>query len=313
MPFRRVWTVAAVATLVLAAAAFSLGYAQVTSIARDNLTNAGFVRSYQWTPDDFGMPYRNVTIASDGMQLAGWWIPAREGSGANATTTVILVHGLGSNMSKPMRIWGPNLHAAGYSLLAFDMRNHGASPDAGRGYVTYGVDEAKDVWAAAAYVRANAPDLGVSADRLVLYGASMGAATALNAAAQRPPGVVAVIADSPFASFRFEAHIDGADQGYPRFVVDWVLGRMDALAPAPPTASRPEAFVADLGVPLLLMHCTDDENLRFANFERLQARRPEGAPSWTGSCPQGLNPEHHIDGWMDPGYNATVRAFLAAV
>src|SRR2546428_7958069 len=104
--------------------------------------------------------------------------------GANASTTVILVHGLGSTMGRMVRMWAANLHAAGYSLLAFDLRNHGASPDSGNGDVTYGVDEADDVAAAVAYVRAHATALGVDPMRIVLYGGSMGAATVLGAGAR---------------------------------------------------------------------------------------------------------------------------------
>src|SRR5205085_6327039 len=105
---------------------------------------------------------------SDGLALAGWWMPAAPGA-ANASTTIILVHGVSSQMGKVVRMWAPFLHAAGYSVLAFDLRNHGASPDAHGGDVTYGVDEADDVAAAVAYVRDHAKELGVDPGRIVLY------------------------------------------------------------------------------------------------------------------------------------------------
>lgn len=303
---------ARVATLLVALLALvALGAAQqrLDAIALDNLSNRTFVRAHQWTPDDFGIPYDDVQVPSDSLALAGWWMPAPPGP--HAATTVILVHGYSSNMSKVMRMWAPNLHAAGYSLLAIDLRNHGLSPDAG-GRVTYGVDEARDVLAAMAWVQAHAGGLGVDPGRIVLYGGSMGAASVLDAAGQAPPGLLAVIADSSFASFGFEAHVDGKDKGYPRAVVDWVVARMDDLAPAPPTHSRPDQALARLRVPVLLAQCADDVNITPPNFERLKAVAPPSTETWSAPCPRGLSAEHHLDGWMDPGYNATVLGFLAA-
>jgi pimeloyl-ACP methyl ester carboxylesterase len=210
-------------------------------------------------------------------------------------------------------MWSANLHGAGYSLLALDLRNHGASPDAANGYVTYGAGEADDVAAAVAFVRLNAASLGVDPDRIVLYGGSMGGATVLNAAARRLPGVVAVLSDSSYASFTFQAHIDGEKKGYPSVLVDLVLDRMDELAPSPPSSSRSDRAVQSMPVPLLLAHCTDDARILYPNFERLAGLAPAGTTTWHEACPTGLSKDHHLDGWVQPGYNQTVLGFLAGV
>ncbi|HJQ93263.1 MAG TPA: alpha/beta fold hydrolase [Candidatus Thermoplasmatota archaeon] len=296
----------AFAVLVLVAA-FADAY--VAALARDNLTNEGFNRGHERTPADLGLAFQDVAIDSGGLRLSGWWIPG-PASAQNASTTVILVHGLGSTMGKVVRMWAPNLHDAGYSLLAFDLRNHGASPDTPSGFVTYGATEADDVAAAVAYVQANAADLRVDADRIVLYGGSMGGATVLNAGARQVTGVIGVLADSSYASFTFQAHIDGEKKGYPRPLVDLVLDRMDALAPKPPSSSRPDLAVQRIDVPLLLAHCSDDARILLPNFWRLVDLAPPGTTTWTADCPVGLSKDHHLDGWMDPAYNATVRAFL---
>jgi uncharacterized protein len=283
----------------------------ITGLARDNLTNGSFKRVHERIPSDVGLAYETVTIPSGSLRLAGWWMPApANATAANANTTIILVHGHSSQMGKMVRMWAPNLHAAGYSLLAFDLRNHGASPDAGGGLVTFGADEADDVAAAVAYVRSHAEALGVGADRIILYGGSMGGATVLNAAARGLPGVVAVVSDSAYASFTFQAHIDGEKKGYPRLLVDLVLDRMDQLGPSPPSSSRPDLAVQAMPVPLLLAHCSDDARILLPNFERLSALAPAGAVTWVKSCPVGLSKDHHLDGWMDPSYNATMLDFL---
>lgn len=304
---------AAVVVLVLAA-----GYADsyLAGLARDNLTNASFHRGHERIPTDVGVPFQDVRVPSDGRMLAGWWMPAEAGS-ANASTTIILVHGLGSTMGKVVRLWAANLHGAGYSLLAIDLRNHGASPDAGGGLVTYGVDEADDVAAAVAFVQDNAAELRVDPDRVVLYGGSMGAATVLETAARHLPGVVGVVADSSYASFAFQARVDGAKKGYPGWLVDLVVAKMDEIAPSPPSDSRPEDAVRSIAQPVLLLHCSDDERITLPNFERIaeaaQARGPVPPPAtvtWAQPCPTGLSKDHHLDGAFQPGYNETVLRFL---
>lgn len=281
-------------------------------LARDNLSNEGFRRTHERLPSDVGVPFQDVSIPSDGRLLAGWWMPAENGS-ANATTTVVLVHGVGSTMGKVVRLWAANLHAAGYSLLALDLRNHGASPDAGDGLVTYGVKEADDVEAAVTFARDHAAVFGVDPGRIVLYGGSMGGATVLETAARHLPGVVGVIADSSYASFAFQAQVDGAKKGYPAWLVGLVVAKMDDLAPAPPSRSQPDEALPGIGVPVLLAHCADDARVTRPNFDRLAAVAPPGTRTWIGDCPTGVSPDHHLDGFMQPGYNETVLAFLSGL
>ncbi|MEK6976612.1 MAG: alpha/beta fold hydrolase [Candidatus Thermoplasmatota archaeon] len=310
---RRTRILAIVAAVLLAVGAVSgaVVFRQVDGIARDNLANRTFVRGHQQLPSEFGIPYENVTVPSGDLALAGWWMPAT--SPAPDALTVVLVHGLGSNMSKVVRMWAPHLHGLGYNLLSIDLRNHGASPDTDPPYVTYGNDEADDVAAAVAYVRAHAGETGIDPERIVLYGGSMGGATVLNAAARSLPGVIGVLSDSSFASLSFQAHLDGDEQGYPGFVVGWVLDRMDALAPSPPTKSRPDLAVQGLAISLLLAHCDDDTRIEAASFERLKHLAPTGTTTWNEPCPRGPSTDHHLDGWMAASYNATVAGFLAGL
>jgi pimeloyl-ACP methyl ester carboxylesterase len=87
----------------------------------------------------------------------------------------------------------PFLHRAGYNVLAMDFRAHGQS---GGDVTTVGLDEVKDVDAMGALV----PNLTTAANgSFALFGWSMGAATALNAAPSMPR-VRAIVADSPFAT-----------------------------------------------------------------------------------------------------------------
>lgn len=303
MRIRRVAAVLGVSLLLLGASLGASGFLDAT--AREALSNRTFSRVHSVTPGDLGLAHRDVTLQVDDIALAAWWIP---GHGSNATTSVVLVHGHSANMSKLLRQHAPMLHEAGYSLFLLDLRNHGASGDGPDGYVTYGTTEQRDVLAAVRHVRENASTYGVDANRIVLYGQSMGAATAILTAAAET--IHAVVADSSYASFRDQAHRDGQTRGYPRFVVDWVVDRMDRFAPEPPSHADVLEVIADVQAPVLLAHCRNDARLSAESLDNLRARRPD-ARVWDQVCPHGDSPDHHVDGWATPGYNATVLDFLA--
>ena len=89
-----------------------------------------------WEEVEFSPPDQDIFLRT-------WWMPA-----ADATAAVVVVHGGGGNKSSP---WGRipelcrDLAARGYSALALDMRNHGASHASRNGRPTFGIDEANDV------------------------------------------------------------------------------------------------------------------------------------------------------------------------
>jgi pimeloyl-ACP methyl ester carboxylesterase len=283
--------------------------------AYDALSNRSFQREHTSTPLDEGIAYQDVGFESDGLHLVGWWMPANTSAPATtARTTILLVHGHSAEMSKIVRHWGKMLHDDGYSILAFDLRNHGASDDGPGHYVTYGVDEAHDVLAAMAWVRAHAAELGVDGSRIVLYGESMGAASVLNAAGTHPAGLVGVISDSAYASFSYQSQLDGKSRGYPAFLTEMVVDRMDLLSASDPTDSHPDQAIAHIDVPVLLMHCLDDGRLSATSLDILAARAAPGTETWKESC-ASVRPtsDHHVDGYALPSYRQKVTAFLARV
>jgi pimeloyl-ACP methyl ester carboxylesterase len=306
--------VVAVVLAVFPVVAAVAGDAYLTDLAAGELSNDGFERWHKWVPADFHLEALNVTFESAGRDLAGWWIPAPNHSGDGPllppSPAAILVHGHSANMGKVVARWAPHLHELGLNVLAFDLRNHGASDDTANGRVAFGVDEADDVLAAVRFVRAHAAELGADGERIVLYGASMGAVAVLHAAAQHPAGVVAVVADSAFASLEYQAQFDGAADGYPPWLIRMVLQRMDRLADGRPvTASRAEEVVAHVEVPLLLAHCANDARLTPTSLPRIAARA-DGAIVWSEECRYGISATRHVDGYATAGYNATVAGLL---
>jgi pimeloyl-ACP methyl ester carboxylesterase len=157
------------------------------------------------SPEDFNMQYENLEFpARDGLRLSGWFIPVQ---GQGSPPTLIIVHGwpgnrLGTalegtlagipgNPSIELLPLAEELHAAGYQLLMFDMRNHGLSASARP--VTFGLREANDLLGAIDCLGSR-PD--VDSRRIGVVGFSAGA-NALLYALPRTAGIAAAVAIQP--------------------------------------------------------------------------------------------------------------------
>lgn len=143
------------------------------------------------TPAERGLSFEPVTFASpDGLRLAGWYISSHNGA------TIILCHGLGTNRADmlPQAIL---LAQHGYGSFLFDFRAHGESEGE---MVTYGYAETDDVLAAVDYLLSRSD---VDPQRIGILGGSLGAATAIRAAA-RSTHLKAVVAESAFTSLEDE-------------------------------------------------------------------------------------------------------------
>lgn len=117
-------------------------------------------------------PAGDDLVSSDGVRLAGWYIPA--GSGIDdAGPTIVLAHDYGMNKSSMLDV-AALLHDD-YNLLLFDFRNHGqseASP------TTIGLLERLDVRAVVDWLEARKRPSSIG-----LLGVSMGGSAAVNEAA----------------------------------------------------------------------------------------------------------------------------------
>jgi pimeloyl-ACP methyl ester carboxylesterase len=155
------------------------GVATTRRFVYNDRENAGL------TPASFGLSFEDVAFqAADGVPLKGWWVPAPQPRG-----TVVLVHGLNRSRIEMVKKV-PFLHARGWNALLFDLRHHGAS---GGAVSSFGYFEKADAHAAVDLARSR------SGGPVVLWGVSLGAATAVLAAAE-DPGVAGVICDSSYRS-----------------------------------------------------------------------------------------------------------------
>ncbi|MBI3747460.1 MAG: alpha/beta fold hydrolase, partial [Chloroflexi bacterium] len=151
-------------------------------------------------------------VTSDGVPIAGWYIPSARRLGPTGPT-VIVVHGWKSNKSEALKYAVP-FHDA-YNLVLVDLRNGGRS---GAADTTWGLHEQRDVRAMIDWVERTKHPSWIAA-----MGNSMGGATVL-AEAVTDPRVRALIADSMHASALVSIG-DGAEveNGLPSLPTSWAV------------------------------------------------------------------------------------------
>ncbi|MGD0017768.1 MAG: prolyl oligopeptidase family serine peptidase [Candidatus Limnocylindrales bacterium] len=160
-------------------------------------------------------PSRDRAITID-----AWWVP---GPAADAPA-VVLAHGL-HECKRATTVLFPAgmLHAHGFAVLIIDLRDEGSSTvDTGR--FAGGVGEARDVLGAWDWLR---EVQGIPAERIGLFGVSLGAGAVLIAAGEEPR-VAAVWEDSGYADLTQVLRHQVRSYMIPSFFADLALayGRM---------------------------------------------------------------------------------------
>jgi uncharacterized protein len=197
-------------------------------------------------------PFERVELTGDGVLLKGWWF---RGSGPSRGTIVYL-HGVGDNRGSSLGI-ARHLVPRGFDVVAYDSRAHGESQgDA----CTYGYYEKRDL--------SRVLDQVVRRP-IILLGFSLGAAVALQAAAEdrRVGAVIAIAAFSDLHTVASERAPFFASKGNVR----------EALRLAETTAHfrvdevSPVTAAARITVPTLVIHGDQDDETPFAHSLRIFA------------------------------------------
>jgi len=223
------------------------------------------------------LPYRDVAFpSSDGRALVnGWWIPAAR---AGAGHTVVLSHGYGTNREE---LWVPMyevagwLHELGYNVLMFD---YGFADPSRRRPATGGVHESRELLGALRFARES------GTEKVIVWGFSMGAGTALQAALQSDPrDIDGMILDSTFVPTpeairenlaRHAAVLRSSAELVRLFLPMWSGVRLEEI---PGEAIRTTAFP----FPMLLIHGTGDAKASPELAERVaKAQRHPDSALW---------------------------------
>lgn len=226
-----------------------LGLAALIYFKQDALVfQAAMDRGYQATPASIGLRFDALTLTTDdGETLDAWHVPVR--ASKNAHGLILIFHGNAGNIGHRLD-YLRMFHDLGYASLILDYRGYGRSSGQPSEDGTY-------LDAAAAW-RHGTQALGYPANRIVLFGESLGGAVAAQlAAVQRP---AALILASTFTS------VPDLGAG----IYPWLPVRLLTRIRYG-TRER----LASITSPVLVIHSRSDDIIPFAHGEQLfAAARP---------------------------------------
>jgi pimeloyl-ACP methyl ester carboxylesterase len=219
-------------------------------------------------PGSRGLDFDDIEIESDGVTLAGWWIPAEK-----PIAELIFVHGAGSNRISAYvgsLDFYATLNGLGISVIAMDLRNHGNSPitDA---RLHIGATEWADVFAAAQWLDTTQP---TALPRFAL-GASMGGSTVIRALHQGLQVTGTILLDPQLGILDSLMHGAQVVTGLPAPL--FVLAAQAAIwqYDLPTGSHSPLTHAAALQQPILLLQDWDDPVTRSHYAEALADQNPQ--------------------------------------
>ena len=209
------------------------------------------------------LPHELVSFESDGLRLEGWLFRADQGRPGSARSEqgirasrslIVYLHGIADNRQSGVGV-ARRFVPLGYDVLTYDSRGHGRS----QGEIcTYGYFERRDV--------TRALD-AVGARRAILFGSSLGAAVALQAAAI-DERVIGVVSQSSFADLPSIVRYRAPWYLPPPYVTA-AIARAGERAGFPPSEASPVASAAHIHVPVLLIHGAADSETPCQHSQRI--------------------------------------------
>jgi fermentation-respiration switch protein FrsA (DUF1100 family) len=189
-----------------------------------------------------GCLFEDVYFSTDdGVKLHGWWVRPDEGDADDPV--LLFFHGNAGNLSHRADLLVSLVRRIGAEVFVVGYRGYGRSE--GRPSEEGLFLDARAAW------RFAIDERGVPADRLVIFGKSLGGAVAVDLASSVEPA--GLIVESSFTSIP-----DMAAEHYPFVPRGLVRTRMDSLAK-----------IVSIGCPKLFVHSRSDEVVPFTLGRRL--------------------------------------------
>ena len=209
-------------------------------------------------PRDAGLPQEDLTLTtSEGYKLSCWLVQQRR----NPRGTIIYLHGVGDCKIGGVP-YAKLFYGRGFNVFLYDSRRHGQSEGP---YCTYGYYEKYDLAAAIDYLKGRTD---AQIGKIGVFGTSMGAAVALQAAAidQR---IEAIVAEAGFTDLRtIMVDYQKLMTKLPwHFLRNLAMSRSQKLARFKTRDVSPNQAVRNVHKPVLFIHGTDDTRIR-AEYSR---------------------------------------------
>jgi len=225
------------------------------------------------TPAHYQLSYENIEFSSrnSSLKLKGWFLPPKQ-----TDKTIIIAHGYNKNRLQddvPALSLVQSLVAEGYQVVMFDFRDSGESDGK---LSSVGEYEEQDLLGAVNWVKDNHPS------KIGLIGFSMGASTALLAAADEP-SIVTVIADSPFNNLKayLNDHLPTWSHVWKYPFTPLIMNILPILTGMHPDRVDPLTAVDRIYPrPILFIHSVDDPSIPYLNSEVMYLKHPDKFEFW---------------------------------
>lgn len=254
---------------------------------------------------DFGIAFEELELAGEHGSLRAWYVPGE------GRTAVLLLHGRRrGELIETLRMIKP-LHELGLDVLALAYRNHDRSAASDDGLYHYGAGEWRDAISGARLLAER------GADRVILYGLSMGGAVVLEALerwtddAGPLPEPIGLVLDSPLVDPFATVEVGAVKAGLP---FPGPLTRLALTVAGWRTGVdfgdlRQARDAADVPVPVMVFAGVEDTTVPIASVDEFTAALR------TPLTYHRLPGVEHVEAWNhDPeAYAERLRAFYASL
>lgn len=217
------------------------------------------------TPENHDLPFESVRFFSRGVSMSGWFIPCRLAT--VPAPIIILVHGWSANAAQLLPV-GRSLFDAGFAVLLYDARGHGASGKDGPITIR---KFAEDITAAVGYLEGR-PD--VDKAKIGVLGTSMGGSAAILAASWNDR-IRALVSCSAFADPEWLTTNYLGRLHMPAWPCRCLVSRfIERWLGAPMSDFAPRNAVSQISIPLLLIHGEKDRYVSPSDMDSIYAQAP---------------------------------------
>ncbi len=256
-----------------------------------------------WTAEEFGLESKHFFVETkDGYNISAWEVAAED-----PKAVIICLSGIHNPSVTAYFGHSRLLQEHNYTTILMDMRAHGESDG---NVICLGYKEYLDVKAIVDYIKA---DVAYKDVPVVVFGLSMGGATAINAIGKIPEidGLISLSAYSSWEDVFYEQMAMQAPVFIAKMAKPFVTLYTFLKYRVNVWSIKPYRQIENLGDrPALLMHAKDDSQVPFANLERLISHAPPHVETFVREGDLHFITEHFLEPENDEEYISSILDFL---